>query len=130
MAFCRKCGSELTEGQLFCTKCGEPVEVMNNNNTSEPAPAPVEKAKLNVGMLVWSIINMLCCGTVVGIVALVFTIMADNQPIEKANGYLKVAKILNIVATALAAVIVVIYIIWIIFVLVFGFSIAAGGMYY
>ena len=37
MAFCSKCGTELTEGAKFCPKCGESVRVASdgkqgNNN--------------------------------------------------------------------------------------------------
>ncbi len=130
MAFCRKCGSELTEGQLFCIKCGEPVDTMNNTTAeaqAAPEAAPAEKAKLNVGMLIWSIINMICCASILGIVALIFTILADNQPLEKANGYMRIAKILNIVATVISVLLIMLSIF--VFILEFIFIISSPIYY-
>ena len=43
MAYCVKCGAELTEGAKFCTVCGLPVSEMENYVPTETAPAAEEK---------------------------------------------------------------------------------------
>ncbi|MBQ6412626.1 MAG: zinc-ribbon domain-containing protein, partial [Ruminococcus sp.] len=51
--YCENCGHPLRDGDLFCTKCGAPIERKNiggrnvNMNTGEhgSAPAPAEKPK-------------------------------------------------------------------------------------
>ena len=30
--YCRKCGNELKEDDMFCNKCGSKVEITNRNN--------------------------------------------------------------------------------------------------
>jgi len=75
---------------------------------------PVERAsgKLNVGMLVWSIINLLTCCTPLGIVGLIFTILANSaQTAVEEKSKIKTALILNIVGTVLAVLIIVFYIV-------------------
>ncbi len=121
MSFCVNCGKELTEGQLFCPQCG--TRAADSAPKSEPVVNPVppaeEKAGINAGMLVWSIINIFL-STVLGIIALVFTILASNEPIERAQKTLKTAKILNIVATVLGVIGVILSIILVIFVIIIG----------
>ena len=144
--YCNKCGNQIAEDQKFCPFCGEAVVkaaeetpvteepqaeetpvVEEAPKAEEPKVEPtvvdangapvVEKPKLNVGMLIWSIINTVlgCCGScptycctsvnaILGIVALVMTILAKTGAPEKAEKKLKIAKILNLVSTILLVV--------------------------
>ena len=86
MIFCKKCGYMLDDDARFCTECGEPTENAQNDNTQNntqngynpfnpndphnqfnpynpynpyyrPQPRPI-----NVGLLVFTIINFMVCG--------------------------------------------------------------------
>ncbi len=144
MAFCPNCGAEVKEGAAFCPSCGAPV-----NKAAEPTPAPQpqpqaapaytapqpqyqapyqapvqQKAsgQTNTGMLVFSIINMLICNFIFGLIALIMTVTAKDKPTaEEEAKALKTAKTLNIVGIVLSAVAVIIgIIVWVII-------LAAGG---
>ena len=81
--------------------------------------APVQQNRpINVGLMVFSIINTLigcctCSGLIFGIAAMVFTVLAKNQPTDEEYGrYNKVSMILNIVgvvSTVLVTFAVVVY---------------------
>jgi hypothetical protein len=57
MAFCSKCGTQLTDGAEFCASCGtstggtvsEPKKVTKKENASEKPPSADAKDKLNAG---------------------------------------------------------------------------------
>ncbi len=128
MPFCRKCGAEMTAEQLYCLKCDTPVNPDEEKAEAAPAAAavvpetaPVQeppKNKMKVGLLVWSIINLLCCGTVFGVLGIVFTVLADSKPDEEYNKYNKLSKIFNIIGTVLMALAVVLYILYFIFIII------------
>lgn len=134
MAFCTNCGSELKGGK-FCTVCGAAVETETFTEEKtytqaqpEAAPQP-QKAGLNVKMLVWSIINTVLCCQVLGIVALVLTILAgESTDIDGAKKYIKIAKILNIVGAVCMALYVIFMIIYVIVMIVFGGLMSLGVM--
>jgi uncharacterized membrane protein YvbJ len=122
MAFCKNCGAELPNDAKFCTSCGAPAQenetvkatpVVNETVYTE-TPAPKERS-LNVGMLVWSIINTaLCCCPVFGIIAIIMTILAKSADTdEDESRKLRTAKILNIVSTVIIVLFVVIYVIYV-----------------
>ena len=127
--FCKNCGNRLEESHKFCPFCGVAISsdgsvenvacaettsaeevyaetIATETLCGEPAPKP-QKAKLNAGMLVWSIINMALAEwlPVFGIIGLVMTIQAANTTVELSAGKLKIAKIMNILGTVLAALI-------------------------
>ena len=60
---------------------------------------PVPEGKLNVGMLVGSIINTACCCTPLGVVSLIMTILAKNSAPEDAGKKIKTATILNLISS-------------------------------
>ena len=138
MKTCTRCGATHDDSAKFCTSCGAAFEAeaktetanesINENvfgvETSDQAPA--EKAgsrQINVGLLVWSIINIVACRTPLGIASLVFVIVAQSATTaENEASNLKIAKILNIIGTSAMAVFVVLYIIFFVIVLI------AGGM--
>lgn len=124
--FCKHCGAELIEGIDFCKNCGNAVNEIAV--VEEPAK---KKDPLNVGMFVWSLINMILCCQPAGIVALVFTLLARYEEKLKADKYIGIAKICNIIGTAigvLAVVVVIIYAVFMIF--LFGIIAGSGAMYY
>ena len=131
MRFCSNCGNPLTEDACFCTQCGS---ACNTQTAEEPVKEtvteePVEEPKhgLHVGFLVWSIINMVLTVTPLGVVGLVFTIMANDTPMTRALGYLKVVKTVNLVATIIGAVAYTLLWLYVVFVVVI-FGILMGGI--
>ena len=115
MAFCPNCGNNLEENAKFCPSCGANL---NNNTTPEPIIFDVPQNKprsLNVGMLIWSIINCLMCCMPLGVVSLIFTILAkdaENDETEKKK--LNVAKLCNIINNVAVGLIVIIYVIMVV----------------
>lgn len=52
--FCSKCGTELKEGENFCSNCGNASETTNNSeqvNTTVTAVKPEGKSKMAAGLL-------------------------------------------------------------------------------
>lgn len=112
MAFCPKCGSFMENDAKFCPSCGTNMqEAENATPVAEPVILEVKpkERSLNVGMLVWSIINVALCSMPLGVAALVTTITAksaDDDVTEQKR--LRSARICNIIGTVLGAVIFVI----------------------
>ena len=107
----------MSDVQLYCLNCGAPMQV-------EPTPpAAPEKQKLNVGSLVFSIINLVCCCQIMGIISLVMTIMAQNETEEGSKKKLKIALILNIVGVVVGGIITIAYVI-----LIFAGVFAEAGL--
>lgn len=135
MAFCKNCGNELPDDAKFCTSCGAPAQE-NETVTATPVvnetvytetPAPKERS-LNVGMLVFSIINMaLYCGVVFGIISLIMTILAKNADTDESeHSKLKTAKILNIIGIIITSVIALLYAVIIVFSVLLGTAFGAS----
>ncbi len=97
MAFCRNCGAEMEDDKLYCTNCGAPMV-----NMAQPAP---QKQGLNVGMLIFSIIVLICCSPIFGIISLIMTITAQNATPEDAKKKIKIALILNIIGIVVGLII-------------------------
>ena len=140
MAFCKNCGFDIGDAK-FCTQCGTPAYSAQKEETAQKADEATcataepetcndqaktvkeepKKMGLNVKMLVWSIINTVLCCQILGIISLVFTILAaETFDRESAEKYLKTAKILNIVGIICIALYVLIMIAYIIFVILVG----------
>lgn len=116
MAFCKNCGSQIDDGSKFCSVCGANQESPEQQQTNEPiytAPVtPKASGTLNVGMLVWSIIDLLMCCMPLGIVSLIMTIMAQNAAsAQEEASKLKTAKICNLIGTIATGVFLIIYIV-------------------
>ena len=137
MAFCKNCGAELPDDAKFCTSCGAPAQenetvkatpVVNETVYTE-TPAPKERT-LNVGMLVFSIINMaLYCGVVFGIISLIMTILAKNADTDESErSKLKTAKILNIIGIIITSVLALLYVVIFVFSVLLGISEASGTL--
>lgn len=118
MAFCSNCGKQLDENAKFCLACGTPTEQIENptENTApveEEAPAPAKASGvLNMGMLVWAIINLISCCTPLGIAGLILTILAKDAPsAEEEAKKIKTAKTCNLIGTIGGAVYIVVCVI-------------------
>ena len=101
MPFCRNCGSALA-GET-CTMCGK------------KEAAPIASGVLNVGHLIWSILNIVLLGGVLGlplgIVALIMTVLAkDARTAKDEMQKLKIAKICNLLATVISVALIVAFV--------------------
>ena len=127
MAFCKNCGSQIDDGSKFCSICGAAQENTEQQNSATPVyTEPVtQKASgnLNVGMLVWSIIDLLMCCMPLGVVSLIMTIMAQNAATaEEEAGKLKTAKVCNLIGTIGAGIFLILYVVLIVVGVVAGVS--------
>ena len=122
--YCKYCGAEIEEGLVFCKQCGK-VAV----DPVAPEQAVENKPTLNVGMLVWSIINMVICCQPAGIIAFVFTLLAKYEEKVKSDKYIGVAKICNIVGTVYGAltIVVSVFIFIYFFAMIISLASAAAG---
>lgn len=116
MAFCKNCGSQIDDGSKFCSVCGASQESTEQQQPSEPIYTepviPKASGILNVGMLVWSIIDLIMCCVPLGIVSLIMTIMAQNAAsAQEEASKLKTAKICNLIGTIATGVLLIIYIV-------------------
>ena len=76
---------------------------------NQPAPA---SGNLNVGQLVWSILNIIFCCLPLGIFSLVMVIIAKGAAtLEEENSKLKTAKTLNLIGTIVGGIITILYIV-------------------
>ena len=116
--FCANCGKPLEEDAHFCIFCGAPV----GGFTPKTEPKEEEaRQELHTGYLIWSIINMLVGVRLLGLIGLIFTLAANNTPVTRAKGYLKVAKILNLVSSIAAGALYGFMLLLILFVVLFSF---------
>jgi len=117
MAFCKNCGSRIDDGSKFCSVCGASQESTEQQQPGEPIyniepVIPKASGTLNVGMLVWSIINLLMCCMPLGIASLIMTIMAQGAAsAQEEASKLKTAKICNLIGTIATGVLIIAYII-------------------
>ena len=109
--YCKYCGAELLEGQIFCSNCGNQVGKL----FKEEKP---KKAGLDVGMLVWSILGMYFCGAF-SIPALVMTILASIGTEEESKVRLAIARKFNIANMIFGAVMIALICLYILFYVVF-----------
>ena len=100
---CEKCGKPLEANEKFCSECG-------TENLQYEATVGVRT--YNTGLMVWSIINLFLC-TVLGLIAMMFTMSARNAATPaQATKDLKVAKILNIVATVVGCIVIILSVVF------------------
>lgn len=97
--FCGHCGTALTGDETVCPNCQNPIENSNSEviqgeshvyNTAEEI-----KTKINAtSLLVWSIVEMICCNQVCGVVAVVlyFALLENEINAGNLQGAMKVKK--------------------------------------
>ena len=134
MAFCRNCGDEMAEGQEFCMKCGaQKVPSAETVDLNQEIKTEKKNEGLNVGMLVWSIINIALCNQIAGAIALIFTLLARDEEEVKAKRYNGYSKLFNIIGTALGVLAVIIVVIYFFFMFAMLLGLSTGlssSMYY
>ena len=106
MPFCRNCGTEVEENDRFCPACG----------ADQGTPDPIYTQYTQIlgvrrpWLLIWSILNMLFLVLPAGIVALVYTLRAEEAvTLAEEKRKIAVAKRINIVSSAAMAVLVILY---------------------
>ena len=106
--FCLKCGSELLEGERFCSNCGAPVEQTEpekNYSDEEPAKPPVtprkkrnyeeewakqEKKEKTIFFVLGAVIIILVVAIVMGVVSLMSEQTKNNDAaVSKLNEEMK-----------------------------------------
>ena len=77
--FCMRCGQTLPPDAVFCPRCGQRVEMSPDAPSGTPAepPSPAPKSKIDCGFSL-AIIAVIM-GNVIGIVALIYAVLASNM---------------------------------------------------
>jgi membrane-associated HD superfamily phosphohydrolase len=78
------------------------------------APTGPKEQVNTAGIMVWSIITMLCCnvGSILGIFAVIFSLIAGVEKdfnSDKTKRYLQIAKVCNIVALVIGIIVAILY---------------------
>ena len=122
----------MAEGQEYCLKCGVPVKPASETIETGETVKKDTSGEFSVGLLIWSIVNLLMCNQIAGAIALVFALLAKDEEEVKAKRYNKISRITNIVGTALGvlAVVFVVIIYFLMFVMVIGMTAGTTGGYY
>ena len=77
--YCKKCNNKIENGEKFCGKCGQKVEVEDNSNNDN-----VIKVKFNY--IIYTIITIII---IVGLVALMQSIKTNSESVNTSNGLFK-----------------------------------------
>lgn len=72
MAFCSKCGTELTPNMAACPNCGQPQYAQGQPVYQQPAQPPV----VDNGGFLWGLLG--CCIPIVGLI--LFLVWKDTKP--------------------------------------------------
>ena len=128
MNTCPKCGSVLPNGAQFCPECSCDLSKYPSDPLTQSSYTPTYQSPANTtysangtqknstGLMVWSIINLVCCCLPLGIVGLVFTLTAKNEPTPEAQEKkLKNAMTCNIIGTIVGIVVDILYFVFGIF---------------
>ena len=75
--FCKHCGQQLPPDALFCPRCGQRVEPSPDATAGTPAPPPAPPPKIDCGFTL--AIVAVVMGNVIGIVALIYAVLASNM---------------------------------------------------
>lgn len=133
---CANCDQENSEQAKFCNNCGVQFDKQetarqesqvaipptNQVNTQANAVIPQEAHPNSTPMIIFSIINIVCCGSfILGVIALVYALMSANEKdIQEVKNKLRISKTLNIIGIVLGILKVLIFIIFIILILIYG----------
>ncbi len=127
--FCSNCGAAIDDNAYVCVNCGVAVNRGGVAPTyqqgyvgpqGQPALEPGSR-KLNVGMLVWSIINTLLFGGILGIIGIILTAVASGEVFRQDElKRLKAAKIVNIVSTVLGVLIIALAIFMLVLIIMYS----------
>ena len=104
--YCVHCGTAFSIGDHACGNCGVDRDVLDAVASGPPPKIP--------DYLIWSIITLCCCNMILGMVALVFSVLCRNdidaRRYEQAMEKSKIAFWCNVGAIALALLAIVVYI--------------------
>lgn len=140
MAFCKHCGNKLNDDDRFCPNCGATAANERNGsfgnnygnvNSGQNTPYGADplnystpdapSGRINTGLFVWSIINILFCCMPLGIWALVMTVIArDANSAEEERKKLRTARIVNIVSAILYIIYAILMFFFFFIVLILG----------
>lgn len=121
MKNCSHCGTQNSDNDLYCNNCGSLLE---NQSYQRPNNAYQPVYVSNGGQIAFSIIVLLCCCQLFGIIALIFAATAPSQPTQElANQKLKTANTLNILGLIFGIIVGII-------VVILALSGAFEGYYY
>ncbi len=73
--FCMHCGRQLPPDALFCPNCGQKVEISSEAPFGTPAKAPAPKIDCGLTLAIVAVVM----GNVIGIVALIYAVLASNM---------------------------------------------------
>ncbi len=124
MIKCKFCGAENPDGTRFCSFCGGKSKI---TLTSAPKTYNLQKKRnpLKIWVLVWAIVNIVFgvfglitilpfAASILGVVSVVFVILAqDCQDLKSEKTKIRIAVILNIIASA---VLIISFILLIVFI--------------
>ena len=75
--YCMHCGQKLPPDACFCPRCGQRVEMSSDTSAGTPAEHPVPPPKIDCGFTL--AIVAVVMGNVIGIVALIYAVLASNM---------------------------------------------------
>lgn len=109
MPFCRNCGTEVKENDLFCHACGASQGVTDPHYTDE-TPAV---GKRRAWLFIYSVLNLLFLLLPLGIIALIYTLRAEKaETLAEERRRAKIALRINIISTAAIAFVVILYLLF------------------
>ena len=75
--FCKHCGQQLPPDAFFCPNCGQRAELSPDASAGMPAepPAPPQKIDCGISLAIVAVVM----GNVVGIVALIYAVLASSM---------------------------------------------------
>jgi len=77
MMYCMHCGQKLPPDACFCPRCGQRVEPSLDAPVGTPTEPPAPKPKIDCGFTLAIIAVVM--GNVIGIVALIYAVLASNM---------------------------------------------------
>lgn len=123
MGFCPKCGAQ-THGEFYCTVCSSETSEqsrgifyrddeninINENNSFRPVKLDKPPKKLDFRyLLIFSILNLICCCQPLGLASLIILIINKNRdPVARDSGF-RIVNILNIVGFVICLIFFVAY---------------------
>lgn len=120
MPYCRNCGTKLEEEVNFCPECGAAQKPATTEKEAAPEipvvpiaetpEEPTSSGKLSIGLIVWSVINIVFCCLPFAIPSLIMTVMAkDAFTAEEEAKKLRSAKICNLIGTICFVILYILY---------------------
>ena len=124
MPYCPHCGSQVDSSATFCSSCGG--KLPETPSTPVPPTSATER-ELNISSLIWAIVTTIFFFLPLGILAIVFTVLAKDSPTDEEEAKnLRYAKNCNLAGTLIFAVLFVIGIVGTILSAISALALGAG----